>query len=443
MTNALKLLYYKFIGDTKNTILQARIFHQVCVVVLFFLPFAIVSNIFTKVPHTTLAMTTLFLFTAAVYYYSRVHGRLKISTTLFTLFVNGFLATNYFLNSGIQGPTLMLFILSAIFIIAVMPARAHVFWLSFNSITVLSLLSYDFLNPGAIAYTYDSRASLFTDMGFSYIAGTTCIVLIITYILRNYRREKRKAQDASLALGEANEAKIKLLSILSHDLKSPLNSIQGFLELLVAYDLEEHEEKAIKSSLLQETKNTQSMLFNMLNWTKSQMDSGVKVNLEEINIFEALKSSLNAQKTVGQEKNIKIFDNIDPDLHIIADLEMLKLVVRNLINNAIKFTHKGGEINISTALSGDIVSIKVSDNGIGISPEKQDKIFTLNTGATYGTNNEKGVGLGLLLCKEFTELQGGNIQYSSTPGEGSIFEIRFPHCQPKSITLETQNNHHT
>lgn len=441
MTNALQLLYYRLIGDTKSTILQARIFHQVCVVVLFLLPFAILSNVFTQVPHTTLAMTALLTVTGCVYYSSRVLGKLKSSTTLFTIFVNGFLSVNYFINSGIQGPTLMLFILSAIFIIAVMPAKSHVFWLSLNSVTVIILLTYDFLNPGRVLYTYNGRISHFTDIGFSYIAGTTCIVLIITYILRNYRREKRNAQQASMALAEANEAKVKLLSILSHDLKSPLNSIQGFLELLVAYDLEEHEEKAIKSNLLQETKNTQTMLFNMLNWTKSQMDSGVKVNLEQINIYDTLRSSLDTQERVGKEKNISVINQIDQDIHIIADREMIKLVVRNLINNAIKFTHKGGEVNIKTTRSGAMVILSVTDNGIGITKEKQDKIFALNTGATYGTNNEKGVGLGLLLCKEFTELQGGKILYSSVADMGSIFELHFPYYHSENLVLDTQKEH--
>ncbi len=435
MFNALNLVYYKLIGNSKTTILQARIFHQVCVIVLLFLPFAIISNIFIKVPYTPIAMTSLLFVTGGVYYYSRIHGKLKICTTLFTIFVNIFLSANYFLNSGIQGPTLMLFIISAIFIIAVMPARQHFFWLSLNSITVITLLSYDYLNSGVVIHSYTSRAALFIDMGFSYVIASMCIVLIIVYILKNYLREKKKAQEASVALMHANESKTKLLSILSHDLKSPLNSIQSFLEILVAYELEEHEEKAIKSSLLQETKNTQSMLFNMLNWTKSQMDSGVKVKLEKINIFEALKSSLNAQQTVGQEKNINLINKIDPELHIIADLEMLKLVVRNLINNAIKFTHNGGEVMISSTRSDNIVIIKVSDNGIGISLENQDKVFALHTGATYGTNNEKGVGLGLVLCKEFTELQQGKIQFSSAPGTGSTFELHFPYCQPKTITL--------
>ena len=428
MTNALMVLYYKLIGDSKTTILQARIFHQVCVIVLVFLPFAIVSNIFIAVPYTSLAMASLLVVTGAVYYYSRVLGQLKTSTTLFTLFVNIFLSANYFLNSGIQGPTLILFIISAIFIIAIMPARQHVFWLMINSLTVISLLTYDYLNPTVLKNSYVDRSSLFIDMGSSYVISCICIVSIIIYILRNYRQEKRRAQEASKALMEANEAKTKLLSILSHDLNSPLNSIQSFLELLLACDLDEDEEKAIKSNLLRETKNTQSMLFNMLNWTKSQMDTGVKVNLERINIFDALLSSITAQQTVGFEKDILIRNHIDPSIYIIADLEMLKLVVRNLTNNAIKFTDRGGEISISTKSNDDIVVLSVSDNGIGITKEKQEKLFSLNTGSTYGTNNEKGVGLGLLLCKEFTELQGGKIIYDSKPGRGSTFELHFPIC---------------
>ena len=429
MINALKLLYYKLIGDTNTIILQARIFHQVCVVVLFFLPFAVFFNFFTKVPYTSLAMLVLFLLTAITYYYSRFKGKLKISTMCFTCSVNLFLAVNYFLNSGIQGPTLMLFILSSIFIIAVMPAKQHLIWLSLILITVLTLVGYDFLRPGQIPYTYPDRFSLFMDIASSYVIVSICIVLIITYILYNYRQEKRKAQEASFALQEANESKTKLLSILSHDLKSPLNSIQGFLELLVAYDLEEHEEKAIKSTLLKETKNTQAMLFNMLNWTKSQMDSGVKVKMEKLNIFDCLESSLYAQQSLGNDKGIILHNDIDRELFIFADLEMLRLVVRNLINNAIKFTHNGGEVKIGTRSLTDSVVLFVSDNGIGISQDKQKKIFALEAGSTYGTNKEKGVGLGLILCKEFAELQGAQIIYTANSEQGSTFELHFPYSQ--------------
>src|SRR5690606_36275307 len=120
--------------------------------------------------------------------------------------------------------------------------------------------------------SYSSRMNLFIDTGFTYFSASLCITAVLIYIVKSYREEKNKAWAASIALKEANDAKTKLLSILSHDLNSPLNSIQGFLELLIDLDFNEDEERSIKQTLLKETKSTQAMLINLLSWTKPQMD---------------------------------------------------------------------------------------------------------------------------------------------------------------------------
>ncbi|RZL17041.1 MAG: ATP-binding protein, partial [Pedobacter sp.] len=119
-------------------------------------------------------------------------------------------------------------------------------------------------------------------------------------------------------------------------------------------------------------------------------------------------------------------NKVDRQVFVKADVDMLKLVIRNLLNNAIKFTNNGGEISTSsevTALTGTLI---IADNGIGIAEAKAVNVFTLNTESTYGTNNEKGVGLGLLLCKEFTELQHGKITLTTSSKTGTSFSLEFP-----------------
>jgi signal transduction histidine kinase len=122
---------------------------------------------------------------------------------------------------------------------------------------------------------------------------------------------------------------------------------------------------------------------------------------------------------------------------------MLKLVVRNLVNNAVKFTQTGGEISIGSSIESDRVNLIVEDNGIGISEEKQKTLFSLETQSTYGTNKEKGVGLGLLLCKDFTEMQGGEISFESMPGKGTSFTLSFPSTEtinPSTIYTSKPSN---
>ncbi|RYZ47727.1 MAG: HAMP domain-containing histidine kinase [Sphingobacteriales bacterium] len=188
----------------------------------------------------------------------------------------------------------------------------------------------------------------------------------------------------------------------------------------------ENEKTEITQSLLRETKNTQVMLFNLLSWTKSQMEGGMKVNLNALKLSEVIEACLKLQHSAALEKMITISNQTDPEVCVLADLDMLKLVVRNLLNNAIKFTRPGGEIKIISEIKDGQGRLIVQDNGIGISPEQQKELFSMESSSTYGTNNEKGVGLGLMLCKEFTELQGGSISFTSIIGEGTAFNLSFP-----------------
>lgn len=156
------------------------------------------------------------------------------------------------------------------------------------------------------------------------------------------------------------------------------------------------------------------------------MDGGTRVSLTPLNLNEVIETCLRIQHSAAMEKLITIRNTADPEICILADLDMLKLVMRNLINNAIKFTRSGGEIVISNDIKDGCGVLTIQDNGIGISPEQQKNLFSMETSSTYGTNNEKGVGLGLMLCKEFTEMQGGNISFTSCIGEGTTFNLSFP-----------------
>ena len=131
-------------------------------------------------------------------------------------------------------------------------------------------------------------------------------------------------------------------------------------------------------------------------------------------------------KVQAEKKAIAFNYNIGPNINVIADTDMLQLVLRNLISNAVKFTPQGGIIDINTQFVQHECKITVNDSGKGIDPKVQEKIFSINTEPEYGTNNERGAGLGLLLCKEFIERQGGRIEFKSVVGKGSSFSIFIP-----------------
>lgn len=425
MFKSITLLHAKLIGSPVNTPLQARIFHEVSVIAMIGLPLALLVNIFIKVPWVSIALSATWIVIVAMYINSRYFGRLQLSFIIFSLGTSIFMAFNYFINSGIHGPTLILYLLSLVFTLSVMPPRQYVFWMFMNAGIVGTLLMVEYYNKDLIKVTYAQRSDLFLDVATSYIFVVVCIGVVLAYLINSYQREKNNALTASLALKEANDSKTRLLSILSHDLRSPLNSIAIFLETLNEHELSVEERRFLESNLLNETKNTQVMLHNLLNWTKSQMDGGNNVNMVRLNLAEVISTCLLIQKAAANIKMVTISVDIDPSLELIADLDMLKLVIRNLINNAIKFTLPGGKIQIYSTYDSSYVKLHIMDNGVGISQENQADLFKMNAASTYGTNNEKGVGLGLILCKEYIEMQNGRISFNSEPGNGTTFTLEF------------------
>ena len=412
--------------------MQGLIFNRVCLIIMVAIPLSLIVNAFTKLPYVSEVLMGCFVATGALYYNSRVLGNLRTSVIIFAVILHGALILNYIFNSGVEGPSLILFLVSLIFIIAVMPNKYYLFWVPLNLSIAAVLISLDYAYPDFIENSYHSRRGMFTDTAFTYGVAMSCIAFVLTFILRSYQKERNKAILAVDALEEANETKTKLLSILSHDLKAPLNSIQSFLEVLADYDLDEEEKTNIQARLLKETKNTQNMLANMLSWTKAQMEGSIRPEMVHVNLYDTLKVAVSIQKVAAGEKSITLENQIDRSLCVFADVEMIKLVVRNLLNNAVKFTKSGGTITISAKAKKGHGLITVSDNGIGIPADKQPEIFGLSTTASYGTANEKGVGLGLKLCKEFTALQGGDISFASS-GTGTEFNIVLPLCSEHSL----------
>ena len=172
--------------------------------------------------------------------------------------------------------------------------------------------------------------------------------------------------------------------------------------------------------------NTLSLLESLLIWTISQNKEN-SFNPVKINLYKLLQDEFACFKIPATQKKLTLHHSIKPDINVSADLQMVKTIFRNLISNAIKYTNVG-EITISALERKQIVEIVVKDNGVGMLPEIQRKLFkNEKLRSTLGTNNERGAGLGLLICKEFVEMHGGIIQFESEPGTGSEFKFTLPH----------------
>ncbi|RZJ69243.1 MAG: ATP-binding protein [Flavobacterium sp.] len=189
-------------------------------------------------------------------------------------------------------------------------------------------------------------------------------------------------------------------------------------------DLNDEERLLLKQQLLEITKNTSSMLTNVLSWSKTQLE-GSHAELVSVNIKQTLANGLNIERNNAKRKGLGFDIICEDEVEILADQNMFELVMRNLVNNAIKFTPKDGLVTITIKVEHKKCLIIVKDTGLGINEVQQEKLFKLKATSTYGTNNERGIGLGLMLCKEFTEIQGGEIWFDSTPKQGSTFYLSF------------------
>jgi signal transduction histidine kinase len=239
----------------------------------------------------------------------------------------------------------------------------------------------------------------------------------INRLLMDHQAEIKKR---SVELEQLNQVKDKFFSIISHDLRSPMNALAGILDLAERKQLDAEEFKQITKELRVQFNHTKTLINNLLDWTLLQMDK-LRIHEDKVNLYNMVDENFKLFAAT-QTKDLEMKNLITPGTFAKADTNMVNLVFRNLILNAIKFTEVGGLITVAAKEKGGFIEIAVSDNGVGITPEVQKILFEKTSGySTRGTANEKGTGLGLILCKEFVERNGGEIWIESEVGKGSTF----------------------
>ncbi|GGF77235.1 hypothetical protein GCM10011397_20330 [Wenyingzhuangia marina] len=235
-------------------------------------------------------------------------------------------------------------------------------------------------------------------------------------------------QKNQLKLEKLNQTQNKLFSIIAHDLRSPFNNILGLSELLLANgNKTNHSSSEEYINIINTTaQNTLALLDNLLNWARAQTEE-LSLNLETIMLSKIIHETIALKTSVAKAKNITIHYSPTDDLELYTDKNILGTILRNLISNAIKFTNQGGEINILTTINQDHIEISISDNGVGMNEKTIHTIFDLSSHiSSIGTADEKGSGLGLVLCIEFVKKLGGHIGVKSEEGKGSDFKFTLP-----------------
>lgn len=237
-----------------------------------------------------------------------------------------------------------------------------------------------------------------------------------------------KVNEQTTDLRELNQLKDKLLSIISHDLRNPLVSLNSFLNLLINHQdkLDKKEQVKLAEKARQSLDNLDQLLSNLLYWSRSQMNL-LRLNVHEIEFTQLIKNSIQLLALDTELKNIKIVFEPTSTINCSLDSEMMEFVLRNIIGNAIKFSHWASTIYIELTEKPTAVLLSIKDEGVGMSQVQIEQIFTkYAVTSTRGTAKEKGSGLGLVLCREFIELHNGQLHIISTLGNGTEMQISLP-----------------
>lgn len=264
--------------------------------------------------------------------------------------------------------------------------------------------------------------------------GVLVVLLIFyLYIVKKRSNKKllvsnKKVQQQNLELQELNATKDKFFSIISHDLKGPLNSLTSFSGLLINHtdSLSKDEIRMLAKDLDKSLKNLFALLENLLEWSRAQTGN-IEFKPEAFDLAGLLDQNKTLLQTQAQNKQITIENVSTFPVTVNAHRHSINTVIRNLISNAIKFTPEGGTITLALKPGPEQLIVSVKDTGVGMSTEVIQKLFRIDAKhTTKGTADEKGTGLGLILCREFVEKNGGRIWVESTPGKGSVFYFSIP-----------------
>lgn len=260
----------------------------------------------------------------------------------------------------------------------------------------------------------------------SYKAANRVIYTAFDVTKTKIAEDELKRSEESLK--GLNALKDQLFSILGHDLRNPVGSFRNVAEFILdeGEQLSQTERNKLINGIKETSASLTDLIDNILLWAQSQQNT-LKLNIEKQSVFDVCEMAIASQKTHALIKKIEIVNQIDPLQEAYFDVETIKIVMRNLLSNAIKFSQKGSIVYITSEVMNNEVLIRFIDQGTGILPDKIDQLFTFDKmEVTSGTNNERGSGLGLVLCKDFIELQNGKIWVESEFCKGSTFTIALP-----------------
>ena len=285
------------------------------------------------------------------------------------------------------------------------------------------LLQHEELRQSRLLYYFSIAGAILLIIWATILTGSNLQKKRINHLLEARNQE---IVDQNQQLADLNAVKNKLLSIISHDLRSPIVTLKGFVDLINGNLLSPEQIRYFGAQMDESLTSTSTLLDNLLFWAKTQME-GLKANQKSFDLLQVLEQNRRLATVKANKKKITIQnEKADGPVLAYADEVMVDIVIRNLVDNALKYCREGDSIYLSANYVPGGVSVTIRDTGKGIAIEDQDKIFTSISYTTTGTSHERGSGLGLSLCKELIEKNKGKIVFESKPGVGTSFTFTLP-----------------
>jgi two-component system, sensor histidine kinase and response regulator len=416
-------------GNQQQLAVESKIFNIVAILASLTCFISFVSNLFIGFPIVFNIILLICSLIFGTFYYLSVFWKITRPLEIPIQIVASITLTIVWLFSqGIEGAgTFYFFLVTFAFIYS---SSHKKYWLVLLTYVVLALVLViiNYYYPDSVRY-YQNRQTLIMDLSVNMIVALVILGITAILLKQNYDRERIKVEKIAEELKTLNATKDKFFSIISHDLRNPFNNLLG-LSRQLRTDLDKYSKEEIRERVMlieESSKRGYELLENLLEWSLSQKGK-IRFNPLQLKLYDVFQECLLLVEQQIVNKKINLVNEIKSDMLVTADYDMLKIILRNLITNSVKYSNERGRIKVKAEINlQDEVVISVTDNGIGIPENEINKLFRIDTKySTPGTANEFGTGLGLILCKEFVEKHGGKILVESKLNSGSTFRFNLP-----------------
>jgi signal transduction histidine kinase len=418
----------EIVGNPKEFRLEQRSFN----VVLLATAIAASANFFFKSVQGTLVapevVGAIVISSFTLYFLARFGRYFEISWRVFSVLSYVFLGMIFMIRGRLDGPVVFLLFMVLAALLAVTPKRTQFIWLFAHGLLFSGMIMLGYFIDLPRQSSLDLPQAFAVDLITTFFLMLTIAYVVVTRV-RLWSKDSvnlvvAKHQEEKADLIEENKHLNRLFSIVSHDVRAPLNSISGYLELLKHASLEPEAELKLRSDLLLLTRSTSMMLDQMLEWSRTQVD-GYEPKIQAFSCEELLIEPVSILRPIGEFKSIPIHVECDPTSSIRTDATLFSSIVRNLLHNAIKFSPRETEVRLRLVVDHEQIVLEVIDQGLGLSDHDMKQILAHAKRSSMGTSGEMGMGVGMRICHEFSALLGGWLELVPT-SPGTTIRVVFP-----------------